>query len=360
MTWGDLAARAAGRALHRLSPAALAAIDGATDGRALVDALVGGGWSPLGLGAGGPAAIEHALRRAAAEELAIVERWAGDRRAALAAILDDEDRRSLRALLRGLAGAVPLERRLAAAIPTPRLPEPVLRALAEAPTPAALAALLARHDHPLAAPLLAALAAAPDRPDPASTRATAIARPAAATGASSTLAPPARTADTAGAPALLALERALTRAVVARARSDRRGGVAMARYLAQLVDADNAGAALALAARGGSLAPAAGFLDGGERLARAEFVAAATAPPDRAAALVARAFAGTPVAAAVHARAPDALEDAALAWQLATQVALRRADPTSLAAVLVLLLRGRVEARRVRRAAWRIALGGAP
>ena len=72
-------------------------------------------------------------------------------------------------------------------------------------------------------------------------------------------------------------------------------------------------------------------------------------------AALARAFAGTPLAD------PSAsIDDAALAWHLATQAALRRAEPDGLAAVIHHVLRRRAEARRLRRAAWRLALGGAP
>jgi len=87
------------------------------------------------------------------------------------------------------------------------------------------------------------------------------------------------------------------------------------------------------------------------------FLAAAAGPLELTRELLARAFAGTPVARAFGAGA-SALEDAALAWQLATQARLRRTDPLGLAAVLHLVLRRRDEVRRLRHAAWRLALGG--
>jgi hypothetical protein len=153
----------------------------------------------------------------------------------------------------------------------------------------------------------------------------------------------------------------LTRLFAARAA---RGPLdrAMRSYLAQLIDAENAGAALLLASRGGDLSAERAFLDAGvpgPRLDRARFLAAAAGPLDAACAVLAGALAGTPLAAAVFAPEPAALEDAALAWQLQTQARLRRSEPLGLAPALHAVLRRRDEARHLRRAAWRVALGGA-
>ncbi|HTJ47271.1 MAG TPA: V-type ATPase subunit, partial [Kofleriaceae bacterium] len=124
-------------------------------------------------------------------------------------------------------------------------------------------------------------------------------------------------------------------------------------YVAQVIDVENAQAARLLAARGEELDRARAFLDGGERLDRATFLAAAAGPLDETDARLARAFAGT--------GALDSDDhDHALAWQLATQARLRRIDPHGPAAAIHVLLRRRAEARRIRRAAWRVALGGAP
>ena len=253
--------------------------------------------------------------RRAADELAILVRWADDRAGALAVFVADEDRRSLRALLRGLAAGASVERRLAATTPTPGLPAAALRELAGQPTPAGFAAVLARRGHPLAIPLDAPLD-------------------------------------------LLAAELALTRRFADRARRAR-GGAALASHVAQMIDAELAGAALLLAARGDGIDPAAAFAPGGARIDRPTFLAAARATPARARQLLADALAGTPLASAAHDPAPEAIEEAALAWQLATQRRLARLEPAGLAAVLALLLRRRLELRELRRGAWRAVLGGA-
>jgi vacuolar-type H+-ATPase subunit C/Vma6 len=269
-----------------------------------------------GLGTHALAAEEAAAVRRAGEELAILVRWADDRAGALAVFVDDEDRRSLRALLRGLAAAVPADRRLAAATPTPGLSAPALRELAEAASPAGFAQALARRRHPFAAALAAPLARTP--------------------------------LD------LVEVELALARRFAERARRAR-GGRGLAIHVAQVIDVDHLEAALLLAERGRELDAARAFSPGGARLGRDAFLAAARAEP----VLARRALAGTPLAAAVHAPAPDAIEEAALAWHLATQRRLARIEPEGLAPVLALLLRRRQEIRAIRRAAWQLALGGA-
>ncbi|HSN27044.1 MAG TPA: hypothetical protein VLT45_12180, partial [Kofleriaceae bacterium] len=79
---------------------------------------------------------------------------------------------------------------------------------------------------------------------------------------------------------------------------------------------------------------------------------------DEARARLAEALADTPLAAALFDAAPGALADATLRWQLATQAKLRRLEPLSLAPAIHVILRRRDEARRLRHAAWRTALGG--
>jgi vacuolar-type H+-ATPase subunit C/Vma6 len=298
VTWVDVAARAAGRCAHLLGEPALVAIETSRDRAALDDAL-------------------RVAYRRAGEDLAIADRWAGARRSALAVIFDDEDRHSLRALVRGLAAGVPVERRLAAAVPTPSLPEGALRELAQASSIAELATALAQRKHPLAAAF-------------ASTE----------------------------TPSLVTIELAMARTVIARAGRDHRGGEAIARYVEELVDGENATAALELAARGQDLAADEVFLEGGRALGRDEFLAAASASPEAAAVALARVFTRTPLAAAFDAATPEAIDDAVLAWQLDTQTALRRVDPTGVAPLLYLVLRRRGELRRIRRAAWRHALAG--
>ncbi len=111
-------------------------------------------------GTASPAALELALRRAAADRLRLLARWCGPRVAILAVLFEDEDRRSLRALLRGSLQHAPAEARLAGLVPTPTLPERALRELANQATPAAVAALLTAWRNPYGSVLLAAASAA--------------------------------------------------------------------------------------------------------------------------------------------------------------------------------------------------------
>jgi len=252
-----------------------------------------------------PAAVEAMLCDRTETELALLRRWAPD---PVRTVELDEDRRTLRAIARGIVAGIAPARRIAGAIATSSLPRDVLARLAEATSLAAVRVVLA--GHPLA---------------------------------------PAFAEDE-----LFDVECALARRI---AEQPRPRDAALADYLAQGIDLDNAQIALALALRGGELAADALFLPGGRRLARARFVAAA-AGRDTARAELARAFAGTPVEAALFAAGPSALEDAGLTWQLASQARWRRLAPLGLANLVWWLLQRRDEARRLRAAAWSAALGG--
>lgn len=251
-----------------------------------------------------PHLAEEAIRARTAGELRLLARWADDPQT-LATIFLDEDRRTLRAVARGLVANAPPASRIADTIATPTLTRRRIEATAHARTFAELASALG--DHPLA-PAFAG-------------------------------------SD------LFAVENALVHRYFELARS---GDSALATHVAQLADTENASAALLLAACGRELAPADVFVPKGRRLDRATFVAACR---DTERTVLARAFAGTPLASALFSANPSALEDAALAWQLATQARLRRLDPLGLAGVVWFVLHRRADARRVRRATW--ALGGA-
>ena len=255
---------------------------------------------------GSPRAVEDTLRDRTSAELAVLARWDG---AALVPLELDEDRRTLRALARGLVANIAPSQRVVGAVPTRTLPHRRLGALANAASFAEIRELLGAH------PLAAAFDASE----------------------------------------LFAVELALARRYFARARLRDR---AFAIYVAQLVDVENAQAALLLAARGGDVTQETIYLAGGKRLDRATFLAAC-ASLEAARERLSRAFVKTPLAAALFAPSPAAVEDAALAWHLETQAHLRRIEPLGLAPVLYFVLRRREEARRLRRAAWSAALGGA-
>lgn len=305
-----IAARARGLATTIASPDALAAIDRARDAGELAAAL-----ARAELHIAGPVSADAIDRMASgriARDLAVLARWSD----AIAPLELDEDRRSLRVLVRGLASGAPTTARLLAAIPTIRLPAHALAALAALPTIEQLAPALARLHHPLAS----ALAGARSPVDP------------------------------------LELELRLMRRFAELAQSR---DPALRVYLAQLIDAENAGAALLLAARGAGIDRDRAFVPGGSRIDRDRFVAASSDSIDVARTRLAVVLAGTPLAAALFQPAPAALDDAALAWQLQTQARLRRTDPLGLAPAIHAVLLRRAEARHLRRAAWRVAMGAA-
>ena len=254
-------------------------------------------------GTGGtPRLVEARLRDRSERELAVLARWGNN---AIAPLELDEDRYTLRAIARGLVAKMPASQRIDGAIATRSLPRRMLGKLASAASFAEVATVLG--DHPLAAAF--------------------------------------------GATDLFDVEAALVRRYVAAARSTDPAFVA---YREQLVDVANAVTALLLAARGGDLLREPLFIAGGRLLDHASFLARSGVRE-----MLARRFAKTPLASAVFAPGPAAIEDAALAWQLATQRRFRLLEPLGLAPVLCLVLERRAEGRGVRRTAWRDALGGA-
>ncbi len=105
------------------------------------------------------AAVEGALRAGIrADEASLLDEAEGRRpRRLLGAALSLQASQGLKVLLRGILHGVPPERIAALAPPTEALPEALLRELAGAPTPEALAERLAALGSPFAAPLRSAL-----------------------------------------------------------------------------------------------------------------------------------------------------------------------------------------------------------
>ena len=91
--------------------------------------------------------LERAVRLTAKAHLATIARWEGAA-PVLEAFAAEQDRRSLRALLRGAQQAAPSERRLAGLVPTSTLPERLLSSLARLPTPADIVSHLVSVNHP--------------------------------------------------------------------------------------------------------------------------------------------------------------------------------------------------------------------
>jgi hypothetical protein len=260
------------------------------------------------------------VRRWAARELARLARWlpAGDPLGD--ALFGEEDRRSLRAMLRGATAGAPPAKRLAGLIPTPSLPERLLAELARQPSSAAVAALLATWRHPLG---------------------------------------PALRAATAGAePDLAELERTLVHASLdaLRARTRRH---ALGCWTRDSIDVANARIAIGLAGREDD--PPLGRLlaEGGSVAPEAFQPVAVAATPAEAAGRVARLLPPGPLAAAFRegASRPERLDDLLLAARIGALAREAALDPLAPAAVLRYGLRLRAQVMVLREAIWRLTLG---
>jgi vacuolar-type H+-ATPase subunit C/Vma6 len=319
--WEDVNARARGLATHLVGATRLDALTRLPDLAALGRALREDGY-PVEQGAATPSALELALRRTAAARLRVIARWCGPRVATLSALFEDEDRRSLRAVLRGAVERAPVELRLAGLVPTPALPERALATLAALPTPAGVAALLTAWTNPYG-PALLPLAAAAE-------------------------------------PDLFQIEAALNRTFARRARRAARRTPRLAAYVSETIDLENAVTALLLATQGQDVAPGDVFLPGGARIGAATFAAAAAARHTAAAGrLLAAAFAGSPLAApfAQCGDDPTGLEPAVLRARIHALAREARVDPLGPAPLLAYGLRLRAESMDLQRVVWGTALG---
>lgn len=326
MRWDDVNARARGLATHLLSRNALAALAAASDWPAFLGRVSLLDY-PLDSGAGAfvdPTAFDRAVTLVAANRFNLLGRWLADRRAVLAVVMEDEERRTLRTLLRGVAQGASPGTRLRAVMPTPALPHRVLDRLARTTTVADLARELVRCGHP-AGRVLEQLAA---RSPPPSLR------------------------DFDWALARLFSERAV--------RAARAGGSVVRRFAAELVDQENLWTLLLAAP------PTAGetmeheYLPGGVVLTRDAFTRLrAERDAERLTAELRRHFAGTAIGAALTQEPVEwpSLEARIAAARVVWLRGLARRDPLGPAVVLAVLERIRAEARALRAIAWGIALG---
>lgn len=318
--WEDLVARARGLATHLLPRAELDALARLPDTAALAEALRRHDY-PIDGGPVSPAALELAVRRRAAARLRLLARWCGSRTRVLAVVFEDQDRRSLRALLRGTSERAPADVRMAGLLPTPELPERALQELARQPTAAALATLLAVWRNPYG---VALAAAATDPPD------------------------------------LLALEILVNRTFAARATRAARGTPLLERYVRETIDLENAYSALVLAGASTDVPPKEVFLSGGARVSIAEFeTAVAAAEPGAAGRRLAATFAGTHFGPpfARWQDDPAGLERALLGIRIRQLVRATRTEPLGPAPVLAYVLRLRAEVVDLQRIIWGIRLG---
>jgi vacuolar-type H+-ATPase subunit C/Vma6 len=325
--WSDLTARARGLETHLLTREVLEDLAGAADLPDLAERMRGAGYLlPDEPAANDPGLLELSVRRSAARRLRALARWAGRRAGFLTLIFEDEDRRSLRAMVRGAASGAPAAQRLAGLIPTPALPQRALEELARQGSVARVAALLSAWKHPWAPAVASA----------------------------------ARGAET----DLLAVELAISKsyfgaALKAACSAGRSSGLVT--WVRELIDSENIATALVLAAAGeDDLRPRHAFLEGGEQPDIVAFEeAVATRDPLAAAQRLATALHPSPLADIVRRCGTDAgaLERELLRSRIARLTVQRRHDPLGVHAVLPFAQKLRAEALDMQRIIWGVALG---
>lgn len=324
-TWEALNARARGLASRLLRPDQLDELAGAPDLAGLVRTLDRLAYGVSGTG-DAPEQVELRIRRAIAERIRVLARWSRAEPGPLRVVFEDEDRRSLRALLRGASVGASAEARLSGLVPTPGLPDRALAELARQVTPGAIAGVLVAWGNPYGSAILEeATRADPD---------------------------------------FFLIDLAVNRLYFRRALEGARpGGRDLSRYVRTLLDLENAASALALAGPEAGPPPTDCFIPGGERLSASRVVAVADSG-DRAAAaaLLEVAFAGTRFerVMAEHATEPSRLKSATLRTLIREWRAAARHAPLGPGPLLSYVLRLRGEAHDLRGIVWGLALGADP
>lgn len=254
--------------------------------------------------------LERAVRETAKHHVATLSRWEGAT-PVIEVFSAEQDRRSLRALLRGAQQAAPSERRLAGLIPTSTLPQRLIADLARLPTPAEVVSHLVSVNHPDAGRLFL-LTHKKAQPD------------------------------------LFAIDLALVQGFAARSRQARGDGP-LRTFIAHRLDVSNMQAAVMLVGAPEVDAETC-FVEGGSALTRAAFVDVARARSAADAGLILRrALSGTALAK-VEPRA-------GFSFLLDEQRRAAREQPLSSAPVMSFLLLLDAMLRDLRRIVWGIALG---
>lgn len=323
-SWGDVNARARGLALHLLTRDELGQLTESGDLDELASRLhraeFGEGLPGRGANA---SSLELAVRRAAAARLALMARWCGKRSERLVVIFEDEDRRSLRALLRGASAGAAAERRLSGLIPTPSLPERALEELARLRTPGEIVAILALWRNPYAKALQAEVGRLE--------------------------------------PGLLRLELALSRRFASRAiRAVRWECRELRRFAMEAIDIENAVSALLLAPGSTDVEVEEAFLSGGTHVVREVFLSAARGGSTAgAASALAESLKSTPFAEPLrrHADEPVKVERALFQARLREWRQEARINPLSPAPFLAYILRLRAQVMDLQNIIWGMAIG---
>ena len=319
---GDLNTRARGLRTHLLPSSDLERLALAASLPALQREL-----SSLGLARSDapatPASLETSIRHHAARQMRVLDRWCGDdRRLVLSVLFEDEDRRSIQAILRGAEHGAASEARMAGLVPTASLSERALFTLATQPTPADVVRMLLLWNHPFGPPLVEA-----------------------ASGAH---------------PSLFEIEVALQRAFARRASSRaREGGAQLVEYVGQVVDLMNAWSALLHFVERDPRIVELTFIEGGHWLTRDVFEnLMGVATREDVETQLAWELRKSAFAPAFREGIDDVaeLESAALRAQIDWQNRSMRIDPSSAAPVIGFAIELRAQVLNLRRIIWGVAL----
>lgn len=316
--WVDVVARARGLSGKLLTPAALAELAQSSDLRDLSTRLAAHRTRPAPEVVSAQS-LEDDERRHYGAQIRLIARWAGAHVTLLAPLYDDEDRRSLRAILRGAVAGVPAVDRLSGLIPTPALPLRALDQLASTDAPASIAALLVTWGTAYGPPLAAE--ASRQNPD------------------------------------LFQIEHALVSTWATRARrAGRRGDRAMRTFVERQIDLANLWTALLIAEHGFDGPPGSLFIEGGSLIKRGTLEQAAAAKGrSRAVDILDRLVRQSPLAAATGRE--ENVEDRIRRALTREQRTIARQQPLGTAAIIEFWLRLRGEAAAIRRIIWSIAAG---
>lgn len=333
--WDDVNARARGLANQLLGRAGIEQLALATNVGELALELERAGYPGAGRGAS-PEELERAVGGNTRRQLSILARWCGERTRFLPIAFEDEDRRSLRSLIRGALGSVASGSRLRGLVPTPALPERALGELAQLSTAAEIAATLTAWRNPYGEAI---------RDEAARTH-----------------------------PNLFRMELAINRLFAVRATSGAKsGGSDLRAFVEESIDLENASAALALSATElepiepiepvETEDPEACFIEGGRCLDRKKFSEAARSDDARGTRQVlAGVFAGTVFGRAFEgpSEVDSDIELELFRVRLEALVARARREPLSVVLLLAFVFRARAEGLDLRKLIWARALGAGP
>jgi vacuolar-type H+-ATPase subunit C/Vma6 len=321
-----LVARARGLAQHHLTRAQLDDLATADDLRSFARRLMslGGAIDPIGE----PLdvfAIERAIRHTAQRHMRTLYRWQERTPGVLDVFAAYEDRRSLRALVRGAAQGAPVHRRLEGLIATPSLPQLALSELARQSSAVDIARQLVLLGHPDGSRLLPLV------------RSTQM--------------------------DLLAVDHSLLAGFADRAnRIAAPLGETVRDFVAMSIDAGNVQNAIAIAGEARDTSAADLFVYGGRWLSRDAFAGATGRTQDQVLTAFAAALADSPLASMLPVVSSDigSLDRTFLAVTLDRVTRIARLDPLRYAPLLRVLLLFEAQSRDVRTLAWGAALGTPP